>query len=306
MRQLLSGTALIFRTHLASLVFSRRSLVALILAAGPPLLAIFPARKEHAVTVVAVLGSLMLLMVVAPLVGLLLGSAVVTEEVENRTITYVVTRPVPRAALFLGRWLATLVVTSALLAASAVAVTQVASAPRAGDPGGHRVHRVQQFEPEYEEVDSAPRSRRLRRAGPESGSVEAREDIRRDLPPGMVERCAAAATLAGALYSLLAATLGVFLKRPMIVGLGYAFAIEGFLANVPGSTQKLSLQYYLRGVLANLGKPPHAEAFGDLPMFAHTTFLTPADSALRLVIVLAIGLALGAWAIRRRQFVVTS
>jgi len=302
MRALLSGTSLIFRTHLAGLAFSRRSLVALLLCAGPPVLAYFPAREEHAFTVVATLGSLMLLMVIAPLVGLLLGSAVVTEEVENRTITYVVTRPVPRAALFLGRWLATLVVATLLLAASAVAVTEVATAPRATDPGGHRVRQEREFEPD----DASPRGRHRQREVSETDAVDRREDVRRDLPAGMVGRFAASVALAGALYSLLAATLGVFLKRPMIVGLGYAFAIEAFLANVPGSTQKLSLQYYLRGVFANLAKPPHGEAFGHLPMFERTTFLSPADSGLRLAIVLVLGLALGAWTIRRRQFVVTS
>ena len=33
-----------------------------------------------------------------------------------------------------------------------------------------------------------------------------------------------------------------------IIGLGYVFAIEGFLSNLPGKMQVLTIQYYLRAV----------------------------------------------------------
>ncbi len=44
-------------------------------------------------------------------------------------------------------------------------------------------------------------------------------------------------------YSALFASLSAIVKHPMIVGIAYAFAVEGFLANLPGKNQTLSLQY---------------------------------------------------------------
>ena len=82
----------------------------LLLAAAPVGIAYFPSSHgQDAFKIVALLGMMFTLMVIGPLIGLLAGSAVVTEEIENRTITYVFTRPVHRASLFLGRWMATLV-----------------------------------------------------------------------------------------------------------------------------------------------------------------------------------------------------
>lgn len=281
MKHFLTGAWLMFRTHLVALVVSRRALLCLALAAAVPALAWFPAESEHALQVVAGIGTFLLLMVVAPLVGLIFGSTVVTEEVENRTITYVFTRPVPRAALFVGRWLATLVVTSVLLGASAVAVTEVASAPRAGDATAHR-----EWDRRSREVSRGP--------------------VDRSLPEGIGGRAAIAAALAGALYSLLTGALGVFVKRPMIFGLGYAFAVEGLLANIPISTQRLSMQYYLRGILADLGEPPHPGFWAEIPMFERTEFLPPEACGVRLAIVLVVALLFASWAITRRQFVLSS
>lgn len=260
MRALIAGMALMFRTHLVALVWSRRALLCVLLAILPPAIGTLVPPNEGALAAVAALSGLMLLMGVAPLIGLLVGSAVVTEEVENRTITFVFTRPVPRAALFLGRWLATLAVVAPLCAASALAISQVAL---------------------WERPDQA-------------------------LPAGLQARAALSAALTGTIYSLLAAGLGVFLKRPMIVGLGYAFAVEGLLANLPLSSQKLSLQYYLRGVLADLREPPHPGFWSELPMFQMTTFLSPAESGMRLGVLIAVALVLCTWWITRRQFLLSS
>jgi len=52
---------------------------------------------------------------VTPLLALMFGSAVISEEVSDRTITFLFTRPIPRSAVFFGRWLANFAVVSALL-----------------------------------------------------------------------------------------------------------------------------------------------------------------------------------------------
>src|SRR5262249_32285170 len=126
-----SAALLLFRTQLARVWWSRRSLACAALAAAPPLLAwiVSRAARHHSPDMVAVhIGWLLLVQVVVPLCALVCGSAVVTEEIENRTITYLFTRPIPRSAVLLGRWTAALVVLSVLLGLSAVSTAWIVAA----------------------------------------------------------------------------------------------------------------------------------------------------------------------------------
>ena len=289
MNSLASATWLMFRTHLASQARTKRALVCVLIAAAPVVIAFLPSRHgEDAFQTVGVLGMLTL-QVVAPLIGLLAGSAVVTEEIENRTITFVFTRPVHRASLFLGRWMATLVLISSLLVASALGVAGVATAKYDVDELGRTEHHHDDGE-----------------------WTQTLVPVDRNLPDGQVARYAWAVVLAGALYSLLTAGLGVFLKRPMILGLGYAFAVEGLLANLPGSSQRLTMQFYLRGILTGIEDVKRAAGDGavrfwrEFPPIADTKFLSPLESSVRLLIVIVLAVAACTWIIRRRQFVLTS
>ncbi len=187
--ELLRQSALLARMHFGSIARSKRALISLLLIAGPPLIGWIVIEFVPDATpdeVMARLGTILLLQVVTPLISLIIGSAAVTEEVENRTITFVFTRPIHRAALFLGRGLATVLIVCTLLAISALALLLVSK-------GG--------------------------------GEVAA----------GMGTQLTLAACFGGAVYSTIFALIGVFLRRPMIVGLGYAFAFEGLIANIPGS-----------------------------------------------------------------------
>ena len=69
--------------------------------------------------ILAEIGWVLMVQGTVPLVALILGSAVVAEEIEDRTITYLFTRPIPRAAVLLGRWLATALVLELCLLLSA-------------------------------------------------------------------------------------------------------------------------------------------------------------------------------------------
>ena len=68
----------------------------------------------------------------APLTALLYAAGVVSDEVEDQTLTYLLVRSVPRWALYLTKLLATLCVTTALVAA---AVAGLYAAIYAGTPG---------------------------------------------------------------------------------------------------------------------------------------------------------------------------
>jgi ABC-type transport system involved in multi-copper enzyme maturation permease subunit len=252
MQRLLPATGLLFRTQVARIWWTRRTVACLALAGLPPLVAWIAQRAgsgHHGVAIATHVGWLLLVQVVTPLLALLSGSAVVTEEIEDRTITYLFSRPIPRAAVLLGRWLAALVVVSFFLGVSAI-LTCVA-------------------------------------AGAASES-------------GLLRPLLAASLIGGAVYSGLFASVGVFVRHPMIAGLGYTFAIEGFLANLPGKNQSLTIQYYLRSLIAARG----SAAWSAVEGFASTRFETAESSIATLGIVLVVVLVLASLRIARREFVV--
>jgi hypothetical protein len=293
MGSLIAATWLMFRTQLSTVVRSKRALICLLLALGPPAISLLPPARVSAFAVTELVGMMLVLQVVAPLIGLIAGSAVLTEEIENRTITYAFTRPVHRASLFLGRYLATLAMVTALLAPSAVGVVL-----------GSQMRQVPRVEAASEQVDE-----QMELAGngalPAPHSLEAQPFGPREVPLRYAGGLVLAAVLAGALYSLLTGGLGVFVKRPMVVGLFYLVAMEGVLANIPGSAQKMTFQYYLRGISTRLGVEENQFLRGA-EMIQHTEFLTPFGSSLRLVILMGLSVVICTWAIRRRQYVLTS
>jgi ABC-2 type transport system permease protein len=256
----LHATAILFRAQLLRLLWSRRALISVVLGSLAPLSALLLAtmgRKSGPVDIAMHVGFLLQLQVLVPVLALVNGSAAVAEEVEDRTITFLFSRPIPRPAVLVGRLGAILVFLLGLLAVSTTLLLAAADAASGlGAP-----------------VDAGIRDPLF------------------------------AAVLAGALvYSALFAVLGVFVKHPILVGLAYAFAFEGFLANLPASTQALTIQFYLRSIMAALGSP----AWNRVEAFPSPSFdpLSTAVTTLGLVVVVA--LALGCWRIARREFVVSA
>lgn len=256
---LATSTWLLFRTQFSRVWWSRRALACLALAAITPAMAWVVAAfaEEAGASIATNLGWLLLLQVIVPLLALISGSAVVTEEIEDRTITYLFSRPIPRASVLLGRWLAALLFISTLLAIASILTVFLAA--RSAAPGP-------------------------------------------PLDPGITVPLLGATLLGGAVYSGIFAAAGVFFRHPMIVGLGYAFAVEGFLANLPGRNQALTVQYYLRSLVASTGSDSWREVEG----FDQIRFDSPTSVLLTLSIVLVLFLAAASWRITRREFVLSA
>ena len=126
--QLLRAAWIIFTTHLWRTVTSGRALLCALLALIPLgacfLISQFVEEEGPPPPEATLLmGWFLLVQVLVPLVSLLLGSAAVSEEVEDRTLTYLVTRPFPRPAVLLGRWMASMVFVTVLLGLSGYAVS---------------------------------------------------------------------------------------------------------------------------------------------------------------------------------------
>lgn len=256
--RLISATWFLFLSHLGTTMKSKRALLCFLIAMAPCLVAfVAPPDRVPGTEIVWYVGFVAVLQLATPLIGLIAGSSVLTEEIENRTLSFVFTRPVPRLALFLGRFLATAVMVSGMLVLGSLALVQVAKS----------------------HVD----------------------------PPTaqMASDLALAAAIGGCSYALITGGLGVFVKRPMIVGLFFMIGLEGFLANVPGSGQKATLQYYLRAIFTRLGSREN-ETIREIEMIQSTEFLTQGDAVMRLLILIGFTIAICGYGIRRRQYVLTS
>ena len=260
MSGILRASAMIARAHFARLVLSRRALfctLLVLLPAGAAFVTANFSRRIPPASLAVHIGFLLDLHIVVPLVALFMGSAVIAEEIEDRTITYLFTRPVPRPALLFGRFASTVLVLSVLLALGAwLLLLASSSAQGKGAPIGD------------------------------------------DVTYPLIE----AAVLGGAVYTALFAALGAFFRHPMIVGLGYAFAIEGFLADLPGKNQALTVQYHLRSFIAATG----SDAWHRVEGFRSSSFESGTKALSVLASILVLALLLGAWRLARREFVLTA
>lgn len=112
---LIRTTWLIFHAQLFRTLRSKRTLVCAAIAILPILLAfvvsLFLELEDPRALARAprALGWMLIVQVVVPVLSLIAGAAVVSEEIEDRTITYLLTRPIPRASILVGRWLACVV-----------------------------------------------------------------------------------------------------------------------------------------------------------------------------------------------------
>jgi len=209
----------VFDFSLGQMLWSRRS-VFLGLLVGVPIaiaLAIRLVAVAHGLPVIngagldgpTVFGILVWLLFVrftVPVLGVFYGTSLIADEVDDKTITYLFTRPVPRSAVLLGKYFSYLACV-VLLVLPSVVVIYFLVIPIGGSIG-----------------QSFP---------------QLAEDL------GML--------VAGlASYGALFAFVGARVKRPLIVGLVFAFGWETTVLLIPGYLKRLSVLYYLQALV------PHA------------------------------------------------
>lgn len=139
MMALLEPSWILFRSSLLRTVRTKRGLLCLGLATVPVGLSLVVrvvSQHEGAppVELLWTIVWLITVQAVLPLIALFLGSAAVSEEIEDRTLTFLFTRPMPRPAVLLGRWLAAVVPAVLLLAlAGWLTVTLLSGAAKPGE-----------------------------------------------------------------------------------------------------------------------------------------------------------------------------
>jgi ABC-type transport system involved in multi-copper enzyme maturation permease subunit len=136
LRQYLAAAARIFDLSIGDMLWSRRTIFMALIVAGPVFLAIVarivqasgiaPLRVNGVqVGASAIFGMMiwvLFLRFIVPVLGVFYGTSLVADEVEDKTITYLFTRPIPRGAVLLGKYLAYLVCTTLVVLPSVMIV----------------------------------------------------------------------------------------------------------------------------------------------------------------------------------------
>ena len=131
-----SGAARIFDLSLGELIWSRRTIFMALVVGAPVVLAtvarivqesgIAPLRvngvRVDAVSVFGMIIWVLFLRFIVPVLGVFYGTSLVADEVEDKTITYLFTRPLRRGAVLLGKYLAYLVCTTLVVLPSVMIV----------------------------------------------------------------------------------------------------------------------------------------------------------------------------------------
>ena len=106
-----------------------------------------------------------------------------------------------------------------------------------------------------------------------------------------------------AVYGALFALIGAWFKRPLLTGLVFIFGWEPIVVVVPGYMKRLTVSYYLQGLV------PHATPQEGLVstilslLQANEVLPSMAVSVIGLGLILVVGLGLATWLVERREYV---
>jgi ABC-type transport system involved in multi-copper enzyme maturation permease subunit len=139
----------VFDVAVGQLLWSRRTLFMMLAAIAPIVIAlIFRLTDAVGVSALRVNGQqvsgpvmfggmiwLLYLRFIVPVLGTFYGTALIADEVEDRTITYLFTRPIPRGAIVIGKYLAYLVCTVLVVLPSVMIVYLVMTPVGGGSLG---------------------------------------------------------------------------------------------------------------------------------------------------------------------------
>jgi ABC-type transport system involved in multi-copper enzyme maturation permease subunit len=110
----------VFDLSLGEMLWSRRTVFLALIVGGPVVIALVlrivdlmhvPAMKVNGIRMggSSIFGLLLwglFLRFIVPILGIFYGTSLIADEVEDKTITYLFTRPIPRSAVLLGKFLA--------------------------------------------------------------------------------------------------------------------------------------------------------------------------------------------------------
>ena len=263
----MSSAIRVFELSLGEMLWSRRTIFMAMVMIAPIILALVSRivqamgvapLRVNGVTVggAGIFGMMIWVLFIRftiPVLGVFYGTSLIADEVDDKTLTYLFTRPVQRGAVLMGKYLAYLVCTS-LVVLPSIMIVYFLIVPLA-------------------EIGSSFRLLVI------------------DL--GIM-------ALGLAAYGALFALVGPILKRPLVVGLVFAFGWEQLAMLMPGYLRRFTLAYYLQGLV------PHAMPSDGVASIIQAVFTdSPTATTCLFWLAVAIGLSLflGQRAIERREYV---
>ena len=103
-----------------------------------------------------------------------------------------------------------------------------------------------------------------------------------------------------AAYGALFSAVGAWVKRPVLLGLFFAFGFEPFALAVPGYLKRFTIAFYTQGLVPEA--MPQESLISLLQSFFHET-VSPLEGVLTLLVITGLSLALAARAVERREYV---
>lgn len=257
----------VFEMSLGEMLWSRRTIFMALVVGSPVILAVVarivqasgiaPLRingvRADAAGLFGMMVWVFFLRFIVPVLGVFYGTALIADEVEEKTITYLFTRPIRRGSVLIGKYFAYLVCTT-LVVLPAITLVYFLLVP-------------------FGEVAASFRWLVI------------------DL--GLL-------ALGLAAYGALFALVGAVLKRPLIIGLVFAFGWEQLALVMPGYLRRFTLAHYLQGLV------PHAMPSDGVAGLLQAVFSeSPSAGAslfwLGLTVAVCLGLAVRA--VERREYV---
>jgi ABC-2 type transport system permease protein len=247
-----ASAARIFDLAIGQMLWSRRSVLLALLVGAPVLLAalvrvLFTSFGSLQVNGAPVAGAtlygtmiwLLYIRLIVPVLGVFYGTSLIADEVDDRTLTYLFTRPIPRRAVLFGKYLAYLACTILLVLPSVVLVYFLIV--------------------------------------PIGGST-----IAAGFPSLLADLAALAVGLAA--YGAVFALVGARFKRPLTMGLVFAFGWEPSMLLFPGYLKRLTVAYYLQALVDH--EMPQETGVGFLmQVFHEVPSVAGSLTALALIVV---------------------
>jgi ABC-type transport system involved in multi-copper enzyme maturation permease subunit len=264
-----SSAIRVFDLSLGQMLWSRRSIFLGILLGGPVAVAfiirLVAATMTHSIEVngaqvsgEAVFGMmiwLLYLRFIIPILGVFYGTSLIADEVDDKTITYLFTRPIPRSAVLLGKYLAYLACTT-LLVLPSVMIVFFLIAPTGG-----------------------------------SSVAAGFPSLMKDFAMTVVGLVA---------YGAVFAFVGARIKRPLVIGLVFAFGWEPAVLLLPGYLKRLTVAYYLQALVTH--EMPHDSAVSML-MQVFREVPAVAVSLVSLAVITGVTLWAAGRAVEKREYV---
>jgi len=262
-----SAARRVFDLSLGEMLWSRRTIFMALVVGGPVMLALIvrilevfgmPALRVNGqriggMGVFGIMIWMLFLRFVIPVLGVFYGTALMADEVEDRTITYLFTRPIPRGAVLIGKYLAYLACTSLVVLPSVMIVYFLL--------------------------------------------------VRFSEVPGTFIQLVTDLGLLGlglAVYGAVFAFVGAYFKRPLVIGLVFAFGWEQVAMVMPGYMRRFTIAYYIQSLV------PHAMPSDGVVSILQGLFRdTPpvAASLGWLAVYLVVFLYLAARTVERKEYI---